>query len=126
MKNTSERRNGMKIGERIRAIRLLQGMSQGDIWVRSGLERCYLSRVECGYTTPTLGTLARLAAAMDVPLESFFSSDAPAKSLFELPPHEIEFLREMRALAPRLTGPERKTVIAWLKGAAARAERQSA
>lgn len=54
----------MNIGETIRSFRLKRGMSQGDIEKRVGLLRCYLSRVENGHTTPSLGTLAKIASAM--------------------------------------------------------------
>ena len=36
----------MKIGITIRGYRLQKGLSQGDIEKRTGLLRCYLSRVE--------------------------------------------------------------------------------
>jgi len=44
----------MNIGETIRNYRLQKGMSQGDIEKRTGLLRCYLSRVENGHTIPSL------------------------------------------------------------------------
>jgi len=62
----------MNIGETIRNFRLEKGMSQGDIEKRTGLLRCYLSRVENGHTIPSLDTLAKIATAMDVPLAQFF------------------------------------------------------
>ena len=51
----------MNIGETIRNYRLQKGMSQGDIEKRTGLLRCYLSRVENGHTIPSLDTLAKIA-----------------------------------------------------------------
>ena len=51
----------MNIGETIRNYRLQRGMSQGDIEKRTGLLRCYLSRVENGHTIPSLDTLAKIA-----------------------------------------------------------------
>ena len=51
----------MNIGETIRNFRLQKGMSQGDIEKRTGLLRCYLSRVENGHTIPSLDTLAKIA-----------------------------------------------------------------
>src|ERR1700757_5293136 len=63
----------MNIGETIRNFRLQKALSQGDIEKRTGLLRCYLSRVENGHTIPSLDTLAKIANAMDVPLASFFS-----------------------------------------------------
>ena len=66
----------MNIGERIRNFRLQKALSQGDIEKRTGLLRCYLSRVENGHTIPSLDTLAKIATAMDVPLASFFRYDS--------------------------------------------------
>ncbi len=54
----------MNIGETIRNFRLQRNMSQGDIEKRTGLLRCYLSRVENGHTIPSLDTLAKIAGAM--------------------------------------------------------------
>jgi transcriptional regulator with XRE-family HTH domain len=62
----------MNIGETIRNYRLQKGMSQGDIEKRTGLLRCYLSRVENGHTIPSLDTLAKIASAMELPLSQFF------------------------------------------------------
>ena len=56
----------MNIGETIRNYRLQKGMSQGDIEKRTGLLRCYLSRVENGHTIPSLDTLAKIAGAMEI------------------------------------------------------------
>jgi predicted transcriptional regulator len=44
----------INIGATIRDFRLQRGMSQGDIEKRTGLLRCYLSRVENGHTVPSL------------------------------------------------------------------------
>ena len=63
----------MNIGETIRNYRLQRGMSQGDIEKRTGLLRCYLSRVENGHTIPSLDTLAKIAGAMEIALSQFFS-----------------------------------------------------
>lgn len=63
----------MKIGEMIRNARLQQSMSLGDMEKRTGLFRCYLSRVETGHTIPSLEALAKIASAMDLPLSQFFS-----------------------------------------------------
>ena len=63
----------MNIGDTIRSYRLQKGMSQGDIEKKTGLLRCYLSRVENGHTIPSLDTLAKIASAMDIPLAHFFA-----------------------------------------------------
>lgn len=56
----------MDIGKRIRTLRESKGLSQGDIEKRSGLLRSYISRVEGGYTAPSLSTLDKFAKALEV------------------------------------------------------------
>jgi transcriptional regulator with XRE-family HTH domain len=62
----------MTIGERIRAIRAEKGLSQGDIEERSGLLRCYISRVEHGHTVPAVETVEKIAKALECPLYQIF------------------------------------------------------
>jgi transcriptional regulator with XRE-family HTH domain len=62
----------MVISERLRALREEKKLSQGDIEKRTGLLRCYISRVENGHTVPAIETLEKLARAMDVPLYQLF------------------------------------------------------
>jgi transcriptional regulator with XRE-family HTH domain len=62
----------VNIGEVIRSYRNDRGLSQGDIERRTGLLRCYLSRVENGHTVPSLETLAKIAEAMEISLADFF------------------------------------------------------
>jgi transcriptional regulator with XRE-family HTH domain len=54
----------IKIGTTIRSHRLQKGLSQGDIEKKTGLLRCYLSRVENGHTVPSLDTLSKIALAL--------------------------------------------------------------
>ena len=65
----------INIGVTIRGFRLQKGLSQGDIEKRTGLLRCYLSRVENGHTVPSLETLQKIAGALDISLSHFFSED---------------------------------------------------
>jgi transcriptional regulator with XRE-family HTH domain len=62
----------MIVGDRLRALREEKKLSQGDIEKRTGLFRCYISRVENGHTVPTIETLEKLARALEVPLYRFF------------------------------------------------------
>ncbi|SPE23862.1 Helix-turn-helix domain protein [Acidobacteriia bacterium SbA2] len=62
----------MVIGTRLKKLREEKSLSQGDIEKRTGLLRCYISRVENGHTVPSLETLERLAAALEIPLHSLF------------------------------------------------------
>jgi Uncharacterized protein conserved in bacteria len=62
----------MMIGERLREIREVKKLSQGDIEKRTGLLRCYVSRVENGHTVPAIETLEKMARALEVPLYQLF------------------------------------------------------
>jgi len=62
----------MVIGSRLKKLREDKSLSQGDIEKRTGLLRCYISRVENGHTVPSLETLERLAAALEIPLHQLF------------------------------------------------------
>src|SRR6202167_5995803 len=62
----------MVIAERLKSLREQKKMSQGDIEKRTGLLRCYISRVENGHTVPAIETLEIMARAMEVPMYVLF------------------------------------------------------
>jgi transcriptional regulator with XRE-family HTH domain len=62
----------MEIGERLKAIREQKDLSQGDVEKRTGLLRCYISRVENGHTVPAIETIEKLARAMEIPMYALF------------------------------------------------------
>src|SRR2546430_14800916 len=68
----------MVISDRLRAIREQKDLSQGDIEKRTGLLRCYVSRVENGHTVPSIETLEKMARALEVPLyQLFYDGEEP-------------------------------------------------
>jgi len=68
----------MIISDRLRQLRDEKKLSQGDIEKRTGLLRCYISRVENGHTVPTVETLEKMARALEVPLyQLFYEEDGP-------------------------------------------------
>jgi len=115
----------MKIGITIRGYRLQKGFSQGDIEKRTGLLRCYLSRVENGHTIPSLDTLAKIAEALDLPLSQFFAEEAldremPAQKLSD---EELRFLTQIRRYSTNLNDSDRKLLLAMVKKFASTAVR---
>jgi transcriptional regulator with XRE-family HTH domain len=69
----------MVIGDRLRDLRESKKMSQGEIEKRTGLLRCYISRVENGHTVPAIETLQKMAGALEVPLyQLFYDGETPA------------------------------------------------
>lgn len=70
----------MVISDRLRQLREDKKLSQGDIEKRTGLLRCYISRVENGHTVPSIETLEKLARALEVPLyQLFYDGEEPPK-----------------------------------------------
>ncbi len=102
------------IGERIRQLRNDRNLSQGDLEQRTGLLRCYLSRVENGHTMPSLQTLAKIARALDIPVANFFTS-SQEYSFPRLSSQEISFLSQLYALTSRLKPAEREQILAIIK-----------
>jgi transcriptional regulator with XRE-family HTH domain len=72
----------MIIGERLRALRQEKNFSQGEIEKRTGLLRCYISRVEHGHTVPAVETLEKFARALEVPMyQLFYDGENPPKPI---------------------------------------------
>ena len=124
----------MLIGTRLRQLREQKQMSQGDIEERTGLLRCYISRVENGHTVPSLETLQRFAAVLDVPLyQLFYCGDeppptpslTPRESLEEMTAEnevtqEDQFLLKLRNVLTRLAEPDRHVLLSLAKRLATR------
>jgi len=125
----------MLIGTRLRQLREQKHLSQGDIEERTGLLRCYVSRVENGHTVPSLETLERFAGVLDVPLYLlFYSGDeapttpnlTPRKTLEEITADngdeglDAQFLLKLRNLLARLTEPDRDVLLSVAKRLATR------
>ncbi len=107
----------MSIGTTIRGYRLQQGMSQGDVEKRTGLLRCYLSRVENGHTVPSLDTLQKIAGALGLPLSQFFADDVVAREMhaLNLSEDEIRFLTQIQRYSSNLTDSDRRLLLAMVK-----------
>lgn len=115
----------MVIGDRIRALREQKGFSQGQVERRTGLLRCYISRVENGHTVPSIETLEKLAQALEIPLFQIFYDGEQTPALSHLsgritsaqaaagrPPEQQRFLRRMAELASRLNEEDRHLLLA--------------
>ena len=70
--NWPNRETVENIGQRIRQLRESRGMTQSQLQARSRVSRSYLSRIESGQMTPSLGTLEKIAEALGVGLNRFF------------------------------------------------------
>ncbi len=115
----------MLIGDRLRSIREQKKLSQGDIEKRTGLLRCYVSRVENGHTVPAVETIEKFARALEVPIyQLFYDGDKPP-DLPNLPKRktaadiawgtagkDARFLTKLRRLLARAAERDRKLLLA--------------
>src|SRR5713101_7336419 len=114
----------MLIADRLRALREEKKLSQGDIEKRTGLLRCYISRVENGHTVPAIETLEKMAGALEVPMyQLFYDGEEPPK-LPNLPKRkssddivwgskgkDARFLGKLRRLLGKVEEGDRKLIL---------------
>jgi len=114
----------MIIGTRLRKLREDKRLSQGDIEERTGLLRCYISRVENGHTVPSLETLERLASALEIPLYRLFLDGDESPALPNLSKRqtteelvisesekEMRFFEKVRRLTSRIDEKDRQLLL---------------
>src|SRR5277367_7002061 len=110
----------MVIGEKLKALRAQKNMSQGDVEKRTGLLRCYISRVENGHTVPSIDTLEKMAQALEIPTYRLFTDDKhvtkpnlprePARSRVTISNQERD-LRAFAKLLARMDDKGRRLLI---------------
>jgi|SRR6185437_9861382 len=118
----------MVIGDRLRELREQKKFSQGDVEKRTGLLRCYISRVENGHTVPAIGTLEKLARAFDVPMYKLFYDGDKPPALPNLLKHktsddiawgssgkDAKFLGKLRRLLGKAKQEDRKLILYTLQ-----------
>ena len=114
----------MIIGDQLRAMREEKQLSQGDIEKRTGLLRCYISRVENGHTVPAIETLEKMARALEVPMYRLFYDGEEPPKLPNLPKRkssddiawgssgkDARFLSKLRRLLGRAEEADRKLLL---------------
>jgi transcriptional regulator with XRE-family HTH domain len=93
----------MDIGKRLRELREARGLSQGYIEKRSGLLRSYISRVEGGYTAPSLATLERFAKALGVEVYQLVYQGERRPIAFKMP-EQVSLSKPAKKLAKLFEG----------------------
>lgn len=129
----------MVIGDRLRELREAKKMSQGDIEKRTGLLRCYISRVENGHTVPAIETLEKLARALEIPLyQLFYDGDKPPdlpnlakrKSADDIAwgssGKNAVFLHKLRKCLSKAAETDRKLIMVMAQKMAVRSRREAA
>src|ERR1035441_8375042 len=95
--NWPNRETVENIGQRIRQLRESRGMTQSQLQARSRVSRSYLSRIESGQMTPSLGTLEKIAEALGIGLKRFFVPELNGEALLR-----DQFIQELRPFLRQL------------------------
>jgi transcriptional regulator with XRE-family HTH domain len=98
------------IGQRIRQLRESRGMTQSQLQARSRVSRSYLSRIESGQMTPSLGTLEKIAEALGVGLNRFFLPESNGETLLEDP-----FIQGLRPFLRQLDWEQWQSILRRLQ-----------
>ena len=114
----------MIIGDRLRTMRDEKKLSQGDIEKRTGLLRCYVSRVENGHTVPAVETIEKFARDLEIPIYQLFYDGEKPPQLPNLPKRktaadivwgttgkDARFLIKLRRLLARTAERDRKLLL---------------
>jgi transcriptional regulator with XRE-family HTH domain len=111
----------MMIGNRLKELRESKELSQGDIEKRTGLLRCYISRVENGHTVPAIETLEKMARALEVPMYRLFHDGEVGASVRKLTPpkddewgsrgNEADYLSKLRRLLAKMEPGDQKLLL---------------
>jgi transcriptional regulator with XRE-family HTH domain len=127
------RRTKVIIGDRLRSIREEKKLSQGDVERRTGLLRCYISRVENGHTVPAVETIEKFARALEVPVYQLFYDGEKPPELPNLPKRrtaddiawgssgkDARFLSRFRRLLGNTTDRDRSLLLSIAQKIAAK------
>jgi transcriptional regulator with XRE-family HTH domain len=112
----------MVIGDRLKRLRESKDLSQGDIEKRTGLLRCYISRVENGHTVPAIETLEKMARALEVPMYRLFHEGEVAVSVRKLKRatdkdawgstgHDADYLSKLCKLLAKMEQDDQKLLL---------------
>jgi transcriptional regulator with XRE-family HTH domain len=94
------------IGQRIWHLRESRGMTQTQLHARSRVTRSYLSRIESGQMTPSIGTLEKISEALGVGLNRFFAPETNGETLLDDP-----FIKGVRPFLRKLDWEQWQSIL---------------
>lgn len=65
----------VELGNRIKLLRKERGISQEELSFKAGISAAHLGQIERAVKKPTVETIGKLAAALEVPVTALFSPE---------------------------------------------------
>jgi transcriptional regulator with XRE-family HTH domain len=109
---------GQQVAAQVREIRRARHMSQRQLASRMQVPRTYISKIENGKAIPTLGSLERLADALEVGVHQLVRDSRSAREEEVSAILADPFLAEIAALLPCLDSLHRTLVYGAVRDAA--------
>ena len=78
-----ERKYKMDIGNKIKELRILYGLTQQELADRLELSKGFISQLERNLTSPSVGTLLDIIQCLGTTPAEFFADDEPAQLVFK-------------------------------------------
>jgi len=115
---------GLRVAAQVKEIRKARHLSQRQLAGRMQVPRTYISKIENGKAIPTLGSLERLASALEVEIcqlvrDSHSRRDEEIAEIFADP-----FLAELAQYLPRLEALQRSLLLNHARDRAREAMRE--
>lgn len=126
----------MDVGARLRYLREQRKLSQGDVEQRTGLFRCYISRVENGHTVPAVETVEKFARALQMqlyqvlydglepPAPLTLSKNGDRNSARRSKGKDAQLLKQLRHYLSRMNARDRTILLAVVSKMTARGMRR--
>ncbi|MFP5204089.1 MAG: helix-turn-helix domain-containing protein [Acidobacteriota bacterium] len=110
---------GLKVAAQVREIRRSRHLSQRQLAARMQVPRTYISKIENGKAIPTLGSLERLAGALEVDVSKLVRDarsrrEEDVAGIFADP-----FLADIASLLPQLDSLQRTLFLSAVRDAGA-------
>ncbi|MGB7726774.1 MAG: helix-turn-helix transcriptional regulator [Candidatus Acidiferrum sp.] len=110
----------MDIADKLRRLREAKHLSQGDIQKRTGLFRSYISRIENGFTVPSIETLEKITRALEIEMYQLFYGEENATAPLTTPDGTNKwlfrrigrnYLRRMTHALSKMSGRDRAVLL---------------
>ena len=109
---------GLQVAGQVREIRRARHLSQRQLAMRMQVPRTYISKIENGKAIPTLGSLERLANALEVDVCQLVRDTRSRREEEVAAILADPFLAEIAALLPHLESLQRTLIYGAVRDAA--------
>ena len=72
----------MEIGSKIKALRIVNGLTQEELADRAELSKGFISQLERDLTSPSIATLSDILQCLGVSVSEFFAEDSDEQIVF--------------------------------------------